>query len=76
MKVKVNEDKTVVKIKSDTSYTQDNKLLMKITDTGNGFICYSPSWTCLEQDDYICMDYSQAHYIFVALKALGAEDWD
>jgi hypothetical protein len=71
MKVKVSEDKKVVKIKSDETYTQDNKLLLKMTDTGNGFICHSPSWSCMSQDDYICMDYDQAHNIYHALKALN-----
>jgi hypothetical protein len=74
MRVKKKDD--VVKIKSDASYVEDNKLLMKITDTGNGFICHSPSWNCLDQDNYICMDYSQAHLIYVALKEFGVEGWD
>lgn len=74
MRIKRKGD--VVKIKSDASYVQDNKLLMKVIDTGNGFIAHNPSWSCLNQDNYIVMDYSEAHYIYTALKAFGAEEWD
>ena len=74
--MKIERKDNVVKIKSTKEYTQDNKLLMKVTDTGNGFICKSPTWSCLDQDNYICMDYSEAHHIYVALKEFGAEEWD
>lgn len=74
--MKITKKDNVVKIKSDKEYTQDNKLLMKLTDTGNGFIAYNPSWSSMYQDNYIVMDYSEAFYIYKALKEFGAEEWE
>jgi hypothetical protein len=76
MKVKVSKDRKVIKLKSTPAYTIDNKLLMKVTDTGNGYIAYCPSWNFLDQDEYICMNYAQAHELYIALKEFGVEGWD
>jgi len=73
--MKVKYKNGVVKIKSDSGYVHDNKLLFKMTETGNGYICYTPAWTSINQDNYICMGYDEAQYIYLALKAFGAEEW-
>lgn len=74
--MKIKRKGNVVRIKSDKSYVENNRLLMKVTDTGNGFICFSPSWSSTYQDQYVCMDYAEAQYIYEALKLFGAEEWD
>ena len=73
--MKIKRKDNVVKIKSDAGYTQKNKLLFRMHDTGNGYIGFNPAWTSMTQDNYICIDYSEAQYIYLALKAFGAEEW-
>lgn len=56
-----------VKIKYGQGYCVAGTAL-KLTDTGNGYIAKFPSHRSVEQDHYICMDYSQAHLLLLALQ--------
>lgn len=62
----------VVKVKSNnySTWTKKNETLMKMTDTGNGYICKFPSWSSTSQDHYVCLDYAQIEYIVQAYLAL------
>lgn len=44
-------------------YTEGVDVLCRIEDTGNGYIAYFPSYSSAIQDNYICMDYSEADYL-------------
>jgi hypothetical protein len=44
-----------------------------LTDTGNGFIAKFPSHSSMTQDYYVCLDYSQARDIVLALSKFQAE---
>lgn len=50
------------------------KALIKVTDTGNGYIAHAPSFTSTQQDQYLCMDYSTAHDLWQALSAIYAKE--
>lgn len=68
MKEKYKIKGDTLKVYSKEGYTYSNRLLAKITDTGNGFIFKSKSWSRTEQDNYICMDYSEAELLLNMLK--------
>lgn len=38
-----------------------------VTDTGNGYIAHFLSHSSAEQDAYVCLDYAQAHWLWLAL---------
>lgn len=42
-------------------------------DTGNGFIAFFPSNNSVQQDYYLCMDYSQARDLVLALSHFQRE---
>lgn len=44
-----------------------------LTDTGNGFIARFPSHSSTTQDYYVCLDYSQARDIVLALSKFQKE---
>ncbi len=43
-------------------------LLCTITDNGNGFTAYFPSYSNAIPENYICLDYCEADYIVNGLK--------
>ena len=52
--------------------TDENEVEAILTDTQNGYICKFPSFNSVSQDYYVCLDYSQAEYLYLVLKeALG-----
>ena len=54
-------------------YCQPGQDRCVLTDTGNGFIAFFPSHSSTEQDYYLCMDYSQARDIVLALSKFQKE---
>jgi hypothetical protein len=68
-KVKIKGDK--IKVIADASYSMHvaGKPLLIMKDTGNGYICKVPSFSCTEQTKYICLDYAEAEYLRIALNA-------
>lgn len=68
MKTTIKKKGDVVKLIADSGYTQPGRVLAKVTDSGNGFICKFPSWTSVRQDNYVCLGYDEAAYLLKALK--------
>ena len=57
-----------IKIKAVSGYCQGVDTLLKLTDTGNGFIAKVPSCSFTKQDNYICLGYDEADYLYKALQ--------
>ena len=71
-------------VKAGEGYNRPGETLCHLENTGNGYIAYFPTHTCMHQDYYVCLDYSQAYDLILALsmfkKELGfsepvAEEW-
>jgi len=54
-------------------YNSNVETLCKLDDTGNGYIAYFPSYSSAIQDNYICLDYSEADYLLKALTFLRSK---
>jgi hypothetical protein len=54
-------------------YSNHVKNLCELKDTGNGYIAYFHTYNCVDQDNYICMDYAEADYLFKALTFLRSK---
>lgn len=54
-------------------YYQPGNLRCQLTDTGNGYIAFFPSHSSAAQDYYVCMDYSQARDLVLALSKFQKE---
>lgn len=50
-------------LKADGGYASNVDTLCVLTDTGNGYIAYFPTYNSIDQDNYICMNYSEADYL-------------
>ena len=77
MKTKVKVAGNKIKLISGEGYSQTDRVLLKVTETGNGLICKFPSWSSIEQDYYVCLNYAQASYLKKALQHvenLGDDD--
>lgn len=48
-------------------YINRGEIACKVTDTGNGFIAKFPANSPVNQDYYVCLDYSQARDLVLAL---------
>lgn len=68
MKTTIKKKGDVIKLIAGDEYTRPGHVLAKVTDTGNGFICKFPSWTVIHQDNYVCLAYDEAEYLFKILK--------
>jgi hypothetical protein len=73
-KHKVVQNGNITKVKAAGGYCPHVGLLCKIKDTGNGFIVKFPSYSSVEQDNYICLDYAEAEYLYEGLKPI-VEKW-
>jgi hypothetical protein len=58
-----------VRIKFGPGYATSviGRTMAKVTNTGNGYIAKFPSHSSTEQDHYVCMDYVEAHALWLAL---------
>ena len=67
---KLKKTKSGHKIIADDSWNPEyqGKTVAKVTDTGNGYIFKFPSYNCVCQTEYICMNYSEAAFILRLLK--------
>lgn len=67
----------VAVVKQGFGYYNQGDVRCELRETGNGFIALFPAHTSVDQDYYICMDYSQARDLVLALsmfkKQLGFE---
>jgi len=48
-------------------YMKRGEIACEVTDTGNGFIAKFPANSSVNQDYYVCLDYSQARDLVLAL---------
>ena len=53
-------EENVFVLQAGAGYNSNVDVLCKLTETGNGYIAYFPSYSPCIQDNYICMDYSEA----------------
>lgn len=69
LKVKTSENGNVKVIAGDDyNLEYAGKAVAKMKDTGNGLIIKFPSYNCMNQDNYVCLDYSEAEYMYLILK--------
>ena len=66
----VRRKDNVVRVKARSGYNKGVGLLCRLKDTGNGYIAKFPSHSSVEQDNYLCMDYAEASYLYAALGAM------
>ena len=68
----------IAEVTTSKGYAWPGETLCKVQDTGNGYIAHFPAPNCTMQDYYVCLDYSQAYDLVLALsmfkKELGFED--
>jgi hypothetical protein len=62
------------KIVGEYGYTEENLVLAKVKNTGNGYIFKFPSCSPTHQTNYICMDYAEADYIRKLLTAMNKHE--
>jgi hypothetical protein len=48
-------------------YNPSIKELLTLTDTGNGLVSLYHSCASYKQDNYICLDYAEAEYLYYAI---------
>lgn len=53
------------------SYNFPGSVACDVEDTGNGFIARFPSESSAKQDYYVCLDYSQARDLVLALSSFA-----
>lgn len=65
----VTQRGTVTRVVAGRGYLSHvrGKALLTLKDTGNGFIARFPPHSSAEQDAYACLDYAQAHSLWLAL---------
>lgn len=63
MTTKVIKTTSGFKVISDAGYSIKDKLLLKVKDTGNGYICRFPSRISCQQDNYVGLRYDEAIYL-------------
>lgn len=66
----VRRKDNVVRVTARSGYRPGVALLCRLKDTGNGYIAKLPSYSSTEQDNYLCMDYAEAAYLYAALGAM------
>lgn len=69
----IKRTRTGVKLISDDTYTIAGHTVLKLTDTRNGYIAKFPAYHSTDQDNYVCLDYSEARLLWKALGALYKE---
>lgn len=64
----------VVTVRAAGGYLKHVEKLLIMTNTGNGFIAKFPACTSAEQDNFVCLDYSEAEYLWQALTCFYQND--
>ena len=60
-------------VNAGEGYRRPGETLCRVTNTGNGYIAKFPANNCTLQDYYVCLDYSQAHDLILALSMFKKE---
>jgi hypothetical protein len=71
---KVVDNNETVSLYANGGYSSHVDLLANLRDTGNGYIMYIPTYNCTDQENYICMDYSEADYLRKMLNYIHRKD--
>jgi phage FluMu gp28-like protein len=61
-------------LEANAGYTNDVSDLATVNDTENGYIFHFPSYCSTQQDNFICIDYSEADYIRKLLNHIHNEN--
>ncbi len=69
----VDRNDEMATVTQGLGYYKPGNLRCQLTDTGNGFIAFFPSQSSTVQDYYLCMDYSQARDIVLALSMFKSD---
>jgi hypothetical protein len=56
-----------------SGYNHNGSVACMLQDTGNGYIVRFLATTSVEQDYYVCLEYSQAYDLVLALSAFKAD---
>ena len=65
------------KIKVETSgsgWSENDRTLLKMKETGNGFECRFPNHSACDPDNLFSLDYCEAEYLYFALKTYRQEN--
>lgn len=62
-----------VKVKARRGYAQPGRTMCTLKDTGNGYIAHFHSASSCQQDSFVCMDYSDARHLILALSAFKSD---
>lgn len=67
--IKKKRNKVIIRAHRHGMWSQHVKgeILASVRDTGNGYIAHFPSFSSAQQDNYVCLDYSEADYLLHAL---------
>jgi hypothetical protein len=74
----VERQDDIAEVTTGKGYAWPGQTTCRIQNTGNGYIAHFPARTCMMQDYYVCLDYSQAYDLVLGLsmfkEELGFED--
>jgi len=75
MKNKVTRKGSSVEIIAGSAWQPaiQGKTLVKLENTGNGYIAKFPALTSSQQETYVCLDYSHAALLYQALREFKKE---
>ena len=54
-------------LRAGKGYASDVDILSTVRDTENGYIFFFPAYNSTSQDNYVCLDYAEAEYIWKLL---------
>ncbi len=54
-------------VRAEAGYNPNVNALLTLTNTGNGFVSVHHSYQSYKQDNYICLDYDEAEYLYYAI---------
>ena len=63
----------IAEVTTGPGYRHPGETTCRIQNTGNGYIAYFPAPNCMTQDYYVCLDYSQAYELVLALSMFKEE---
>lgn len=69
----VDRVENIADVTQGTGYYSKGDLRCRAVNSGNGFIIKYPARNCTTQDYYVCLDYSQARDLVLALSAFQEE---
>ena len=64
----------IAEVTTGPGYRHPGETTCRLENTGNGYIAYFPAPNCTMQDYYVCLDYSQAYDLVLAL-SMFKEEW-